>query len=385
MTELFDFMKLSPKEFWKRVDMEGGNASNTVRLLFKTANARKLTQEEAVKCLDALFIDSHRRIREYSEKLSAVYPTKQFTKDRLKTVPGGLWWVDHFTAGINVWSTLNWFSAQKNKSKKYNGASTHFVLDFTGLPFYLIPLMHGAWHEPRKNKDAVSIEMVNPGVVKLDKDSEWCYWPKDYTQKIPKDISLKLQPQRVTDKNGTRFYMPFPAEQIRNNVLLKRIVLAAVGDALERERFSQHSDWRSSKSDMGPLWPLKDVNDAAMDTLPVEQYSLLSRYDLDAPGKQPETGVLEQESPEYGTATPTHDDDTETDTDTVFTVEGVQRQLGIVGYRVAVDGKFGPQTKMAVTKFQAVWNSRHPDDQLVVDGIPGPKTCKALQQAEKEM
>jgi len=388
MTELYDFTKLTPKAFWQKVDKDAKANEQTVCELFQAANTRVLSPDEAIEGLNALFLHSHWRIRAHSKKLANVYPTKQLTKNRLLQATDGLWWVDHFTAGINVWSTLNWFSAQKNKAGKYNGASTHFVLDYTGYPFYIIPLMHGAWHEPRRNRDSIGIEMVNPGVVKQDHKGRWCYWPKGYTQVIPKEILLKLQPQRITTGNRSEFRLPFPAEQIRNNVLLKRIVLAAYGADPQKliiGRFSQHSDWRDTKPDMGLLWPLEDVNSAAADTFPIEQYSLLSKYDTEAPVNTPDDMTDETENPEYGTDTPTNDSDPEDNSPTVLEMSKVQLILGLLGYRVAVDGQFGPKTRDAVRRFQTVWNNRDSEIPLKVDGIPGPKTCQALLRAEKEL
>ena len=53
----------------------------------------------------------------------------------------------------------------------------------------------------------------------------------------------------------------------------------------------------------------------------------------------------------------------------------LQRRLNALGARLAVDGRFGDKTLAAVTKYQR-------SKGLVVDGIVGPKTRKALKLAK---
>jgi len=55
-------------------------------------------------------------------------------------------------------------------------------------------------------------------------------------------------------------------------------------------------------------------------------------------------------------------------------VAEVQKLLNQAGYKVAVDGVFGPATEAAVKQFQH-------DKQLKVDGIVGPVTMSLLKQA----
>lgn len=387
-----DFMAMSRDEFWKIVDNEGEGAKETVRLLFEKAENSRLNQLEAVTGLNALFIDSHRRIREYSKALAKHYPTKQYTNHRLVNEMS-LWWVDHYTAGISHWSTLTWFSAQqteKNGKLKYNGASTHFVLGYEGYPFYIIPLCHGAWHEPLRNKDSISIEMVNAGVLKQH-NQQWCYWPKGYTQPLPDGLLTALPPTRLTfDFKGHRVFQPFTASQIRFNVLLKRIILAAFPGRLDAARFSQHLDWREGKTDMGPLWPFADVNSAAWDVIPIKQYSFLSKFQMAVAdgvitdAEAAEMGIKDMSgNPEYGDVAPTHDDDAPADT--VMSVTELQEALNTLRYsRLTVDGKFGAKTKANVSKFQVTYNVTCKDEEkLTVDGIPGPRTCAALRKTLK--
>jgi N-acetyl-anhydromuramyl-L-alanine amidase AmpD len=398
-----DYMKLSNAEFWKCVDRGADAARETVIALFDKVDGTPIHKVEAVQGLDALFIDSHRRIRDYSSKLARYYPTKQFTNNRLST-KDELWWIDHYTTGISKWSTLSWFSAKKNLRKgkrRYNGASTHFVLGYEGYPFYIIPLVHGAWHTPARNADSISIEMVNAGTVKKHK-GKWCYWPKDYTQPLPEQLVVDLPPTRLPQKfRGAQVMQPFTASQIRYNILLKRIVCAALPGKINPVRFSQHQEWQKGKRDMGPLWPFNDVNSAVQDCFAIKQYSFLSKFELAV-----QDGVLseieaedlriqeqltadsphpEASNPEYGYEEPTYEKDLESTPEKLLTTREVQEFLNRCGIRVLMDGKFGLMTKKAVIKFQMRYNSTHSDTaHLVVDGIPGPATCKALKETEKE-
>jgi len=387
------------KDFWKLVDSQAEQARQTVREIFSKAADQRLNSFEAIQGLDALFIDSHRRIKEYSAALAKYYPTQQFSKNRLEN-DAYLWWIDHYTAGISKWSTLSWFSSKKSKRKgrlRYHGASTHFVLGYQGYPFYIIPLSHGAWHLPARNKDSISIEMVNAGKLKQH-GGKWCYWPRKYTAPLPSKLVDSLPPVRLPHKfRNADVLQPFTASQIRLNILLKRIILAALPGKLPRERFSQHQEWSKYKLDMGPLWPFKDVNDAAFDVIPPEQYSLLSKYDLaledgvltdiEAETLNLETQYL-ADSPEYGHSSdaPTHDKDSNEEQQKILGISEVQRYLNQHGYSVNVDDSFGPETKKIVAKFQTMYNMKQPDDAhtLKIDGIPGPNTCEALATFEKE-
>lgn len=390
MRKLTDFMALTCKAFWAKVHAEAAASRATVERLWEKATETMLTQKEAAECLDALFIHSHARIEEYSKPLAKNYPTKQYTPNRLAKRED-VWWTDHFTAGVSRWSTLNWFSAAKRTKKSgkvgYAGASTHFVQGYHDLPFYIIPLCHGAWHEPRRNKDSFSIEFVNAGMLKL-KGSQWHYWARA----LPQALIHELPPVRLdTPYRGIKTMQPFTYDQMVNGIVLKRVVIAATNGVLDRSRMSQHSDWRSGKTDMGPLWPYDDCNRAAFGTIPVLEYDFIQDEEygdlLDAEGTlwdevsgwDNETEL--QDNPSFGETTPTHDDDNDDDDDPIFEIRDVQTHLVRGGYALTVDNKMGPTTRKHLKSFQRAWNNQHPNDLLKVDGIPGPRTCDRLKRS----
>ena len=391
MSKLTDFMAMSRTAFWNLVNTEADACEDTAKELWAAAQTHTLSQETAVTCLDALFLHSHARIAEYSKALAKHYPTKQFTKNRLLKRED-LWWTDHFTAGISRWSTLNWFSAAKRQKKSgkmgYAGASTHFVQGYHDLPFYIIPLMHGAWHEPRRNKDSISIEFVNCGKV-IMKGGKWHYWARE----LPLSLVQELPPVTL-DKpyRGLKAMQPFTYDQLRNAIVLKRIVIAALGDRMDKTRFSQHSDWRDGKTDMGPLWMFDEINEAAFSTIPVEEFVFVQREEDDYRqhldmvgniwGENDDADEAELfDNPEFGEETPTHDDDPDDDPNEVLSVRKIQQHLSRLGYTLSVDGKMGPETRRRLREFQKEWNKRNPSERLKVDGIPGPRTSDALKRS----
>lgn len=388
MNTLTDYTKLSPKKFWEIVATTEQVCSDRFLKRWEQAKEEIPSQDDAIECLNDLFIYSHSRLSKFSKELESGYPTKQFTKDKLAKVED-LWWVDHFTAGISQWSTLNWFSSTKRKRKNgtigYAGASTHFVQGYHDHPFYIIPLMHGAWHEPHRNADSFSIEHVNAGMLK-QKDNDWHYW----AGKLPQSLVQELPPV-LLDKpyRGVTAMQAFTPMQFINNIVLKRIIIAALPGKLDLCRMSQHSDWREGKTDMGPLWLFENCNNAAFSPEPIPELEFLQQQEytemLDEKGTiwNEATGWDKHDdvdNPEYGETTPTHDGDPDPDADKVLSVKEIQKLLVRKGYDLTIDGVPGRHTMTCVKAFQLGWNMRHSQDLLKVDGIPGPKTCERLKK-----
>jgi N-acetyl-anhydromuramyl-L-alanine amidase AmpD len=362
MREVIDYLTMKGPSFWELVDDMAKDAAVQVEAFFSHAMEKKLTQEEAVSALDALFIDSHARIKKDKQQLVAVTPlSHQCNRDQLKTVDN-LWWVDHFTGGINPYTTINTYIQRK--------VSTHFILGFHKRPLYVVPLCHGTWHEPRRNKDSVGIEMVNPGALHQD-HGVWHFWAGP----LPLPLVQELPPVRLpVPYRGISALLPFTRDQIINNLLLKRIVIAAFPGKLIPERMTQHSDWRETKTDMGPIWPLQEINAAAFDSDPVLEYQFIQQYEDDPTAHWTTTHDDDHDdtdNPQY------KEEETtkgllEWDTKDVQTFLVTQRHVNL-----KIDGQMGPKTSQAIKEFQRQFN-------LKIDGIPGPQTLTAMQSINKQ-
>jgi N-acetyl-anhydromuramyl-L-alanine amidase AmpD len=370
-------------KFWELIKQEAPEASKTFQAHWKQSEISRLTSKEACECLNALFIDTHARILDLlGNSAKKSYPTTKRTLNRLANKES-VWWVDHFTAGISHKSTLNWFSAASA-----GRASTHFILGYHGDPFYIIPLVNGAWHAPARNADSWSIEMVNCGPVVL-KDGKWYRitgaGKSEELKELPTNLVKELPPQAVSPAyKGASYYQPFTSDQVTANIKLKRIIRWATGDKyLAPERMSQHSQWQEGKKDMGPLWPFEEVNEAAFFDFPLDDLSAYHQALVSTLVLTPTNPIIEEheedaeKNSEYGVS---EDPEKENKNNTLCTVQELQKLLSQHGYAVTEDGIYGPATKRAVIRFQREWSDLHVTDTLLVDGIPGPQTLRRLKE-----
>lgn len=387
---LLNYNQMPHKEFWNHVKATNASAKEAFQLSWAAVNSGKvLSEKEAQRALNSLFIYSHQRILE--KGLDKFFPTQQMYANTLISV-SDMWWVDHYTAGINMWSTLNWFSSRKNQNGKFNGASTHFVQDYHGDPMYLIALHNGAWHEPRRNRDSISIEMVNAGRLFRNNTGEWRYW----ANALPQNLIDELPPVSITPPyKGASYLQPFTLDQVVNNIKIKRLVKMALGEKMSPFRMSQHSDWREGKSDMGPMWPFADCNGGVFSegVFPIDQLSFVQDFE-NSPLSKPENiqqhySIQEEnvDSPEYGVKAPTSDDDEPDHQKHVLSVVEARPILDKLGF-TSTSQVYDAPFKQAVVMFQAAWNHKkmdlNPEEVLVVDGILGPKTTTALLTASKQ-
>ena len=188
--------------------------------------------------------------------------------------------------------------------------------------------------------------------------------------------------------------MPYTWEQVITDIKLKRLCVAATqtkvddkwGMRMHPDRMSDHTDWRRSKYDMGPLWPKDLVNQAAFDTHPIEEYSFVQLF-VKAPGMD---AVADSEELEqaylYAAKAEDIDHDLHDDDTTIDSVMDIQNVLiRIYGDdilpRYGADGAMGAETTGAVKWFQRDWNRYQREDQIKVDGVPGVETLARLKKA----
>ncbi len=355
--------------------------------LWQKTGEATLTQDEAQRALACLWRRTHLWIARHMPDYVADFPT-------CKRYPGilkprrELYWTDHGTEGLTHEGTLAWFSSRRwpvndpatdkpllgpdgQPVLKLQGGSTHFVIALDGTVFYLIDLGDGAWHEPKRNRDSWSVEMVN-ALDLHEENGEWRTWcgRYPYVESYP-PVELTL-PWR-----GTRFMQPYDARQAVANIKLKRLVMAAQPGRLAPARMSQHSDWRTDKLDCGPLWPIAEINAAAFSTTPIAELAWVKA--LSAAGALPAS----LESPD-SQALAAREGNLSSVVDPIASLREVQQALLVLGYALPLsgaDGHLGPETAAAVRAFQADWTKAHPDDAIAADGIPGAETEKRLAAA----
>ena len=408
------------EEFWNALKKNAEEIYDEWSALWPAVGTGAISQKDALHLLEVMWKRSHLDIMEHIPAYKPFYPTKQLNTGRLKKVEN-LWWVDHATAGVNGWGTLGWFSSkQRDHAKKfssgdeaiayakrrsglaqpkgdkwvvtwkgYAGASTHFVVLLNGLPFYLVNLDDGCWGEPKRNGDGIHVEMVNPLRVTRKKD-DWYFWAGP----IPKHI-LEIQHPAELDKQfrGCTHMLPYTWEQVITNIKLKRLCVAATEvdgvPRMARDRMSQHTDWKATKLDMGPLWPFKICNDASFENFPIEDYDFMKQFvnhpDMD-PVADPEEVLAAtlHEAKDPDSAYQGHDI-LDADESIDSTIEVQKALLALYGPTVlpkyGADGSMGKETTVAIRKFQENWNRIIPKNRLSVDGIPGVFTCASLTQA----
>jgi hypothetical protein len=408
---------MSHEEFWAKLLKKDAVAiRQEFAELWAKAGAGPISQDQAVRTLDLMFDRTHLDLMNFG--LHEYYPTEQGGPWNALEKMEFLWWVDHATAGINGKGTLSWFSSKKRAHtrkfkteaearahygahkpgakvykkegskpwvvtwKGYAGAVTHFVEFFDGTPFYVVKIKHRCWGEPKRNRDGIHIEMVNPLVCRL-KNDRWHFWAGPIPQKL---LDQGLVPVDL-DKpfRGAKNMMPYTWQQVISNIKLKRLCIAATG-RMARERMSEHTDWRSGKFDMGPLWPRQLINDAAFDAMPIEEYDFVKNF-VKAPGMDDIVDKTELKAIEDGDYD-IYDMDAETPADVEdidSTIELQQALIKIYGAKAlpkyGADGDLGPETTKAAKHFQQDWNKNFPSDPITVDGIPGTQTCDRLEKA----
>ena len=366
--ELVDYSSMNPPEFWALVDKQAEISKKKVaKLFYRAGTSETFNSADAIDCLNHLFIDSHRRLREAYSELVDFYPTKHLIVNSLKNTED-LWWVDHTTSHISNASILHWFSNEESLS----GFSTHFLVGYTGLPFHLVPLMHGAVHEPHRNNDSIAVSVMNAGGLTKNKE-KWKFWGGD----LPQNLIVDLPPVRLSAPyKGYSAIQPFTTDQIKNVIILKRIVATALRSKIHISRFTQHSDWSDTGVDMGPLWPYESVNNATFENFPVEEYDFVQRYDSTITNESFTTSdhsmgnSLNVQNPEFCIS----------EISVVPPIEEIQLALCKVGIKIKIDNHYDSTTKNALQKFQTTWNQTHPNDLLDPNGIPDTKTCKRLVQ-----
>jgi N-acetyl-anhydromuramyl-L-alanine amidase AmpD len=270
---------------------------------------------------------------------------------------------------------LRWFSShtwpQADGTKKRSGASAAFVVDLNGEPFLLIPFWEGKadWHEQALNSVCIGVETVNAGELRRQPDGSWTTWPNRWTK--PYGLAASLPPQPVLDWRGARYMQPFTREQLITNLVIKRGLIAMYPGKIRPDLVLEHSTVREDKFDMGPLWPLAKLREAAFSQAPLNSFGFLGNHahvegeDYDAIDA---TDLVAINATSVDSLLPAQHEESPIEKAGIL---WVQLSLNQLGYAVMATGMPTVEYAAAVKKFQT-------DQGLTVDGIAGRMTRKLI-------
>lgn len=333
-----------------------------------------------------LFRVSHARIhRRFGASLSRYYPTKKRRSGELDKREKQ-WITFHCTGGVHINPLLQWFSSRKTPGPdgqvRMRGGSTHFTIEHDGTPWSHVRISDSSWHCRGRNRDSLSVELINACNLKMvDGKPHW--WAGEY--KLPYEPTVVVPAFR-----GCELWQPFDERQFIALVKLFRVCRYAKPDTFDQSRVCEHYQFSKKRVDCGPLFPREKIVKAIFSDMPVSQIDWIAaftdsrdpNFDVDHEvnandliklfgfvndqffdkkhGGQGNGGVEYVESPEIR----------------MRRIQTALKPLNL--YKGKVDGIFGPLTKKGVRHFQVYWNSSEPTDEIVIDGIPGPITCKRL-------
>ena len=165
----------------------------------------------------------------------------------------------HYTADIGDHEAIDWFLNPKAQ------ASAHFVVGRSGKITQMVPLAEKAWHAGKEtkvyNRNAVGVELVNPGYV-IKKDGKWVTsggraWTPD-CEPVEKELSWP------GGLSVTHMWVPYTSAQCLAAIAICAMLAGSPYAAcLDDQR--GHEDIAlppGHKTDPGPLFPWGAVSDA---------------------------------------------------------------------------------------------------------------------------
>jgi hypothetical protein len=348
-----------PSKFWAWINKEKKHAAEVLRSGWDRLAHTSINSKEAQEILTALFIHTYARIISTYPELKEHLPYRTAMQGGLKT-KNCVWWEDAATLCLDVKTSLT-------NHATITEQNIHFIVPYTDYPLYLIPLPYCTYNYPLKYTETIYTEVVNPGPLKLVNHT-WNYWGG----RIPEALTMAIEPSLINAPHtDIQAVLPYTKRQIINNILLKRLVLAAQIMPLDINRFSQLSDWNSDDFGMGPAWPTIECNEAAANCDALAELDFLQRYE-ESPLAIPELNLFEDM----------------TKNDALFarkrqatktSIKELQTYLTYLGFTVEVNGVFDSKTKTKLTEFQMRWNHKNPrQPALPINGLPGNKTHARL-------
>jgi N-acetyl-anhydromuramyl-L-alanine amidase AmpD len=243
--------------------------------------------------------------KEYLGQLGLTYPSPWSSDgyDDGKPPKGA---IIHYTADMNLESSLKWFCIQKYEAKasaqvvvapRRMGSADRLLAKYPlvdELPVtvvQVVPPTKKAWHATWANGWAFGIENTNAGELRKDPTSgQLMHWrpakPGSPDWTTPWADAMK-QP---IEANG-RWWDNYPTAQIKANIVLLRYVNALFGDSLQPSWILGHEQVQgkatrkadgtpggTQKRDPGPTYPLHDVRRAVLSHDP-DDARFIGQYD----------------------------------------------------------------------------------------------------------
>lgn len=156
----------------------------------------------------------------------------------------------HYTAGVNIDSTIDWFQQRKSK------VSAHIVIGSDGEVVQMVPFNRKAWHAGTSkwkglsslNKYSIGIELVNAGKLEKRHDGSWISWSG---RVIPDDQVIVLSHKNESKETGWQLY---PEVQVQKAIE----VAMALNEKYEFSDVLGHDDVAPDrKVDPGPAFPMR--------------------------------------------------------------------------------------------------------------------------------
>ena len=330
---------------------------------------------DANRAFELLYRLTHARILSMCGRIVAKwYPTTKKSTDRLKN-RDELWWTFHATGGVSIKPVMIWFSGQpRGDPPRVRGGATHFAIEHDGTPSCFIMPNDGARHCGARNRDSLSVELINACKLTMDGDDRYRWWAGKY--------DLSYSPAHFeTPWRGVNIWQPYDERQFVALAKLIRLSFASMGrDRFSPARMAEHYQFSEKRVDCGPMFPREALISSVFSPAPLSEIPWIQSF------TQPSDPSWDQDteiSPDeleilFSHAIDIDDQISEDPEEPERPAEKLQQVLCCLGHEPGSSGFYDRKTRNAVKSFQRKWNDEHSKKKIAVDGIAGPITRRSI-------